>query len=379
MQIFNFISINIFAFIMLVYVLIHTLRHDRPAHVRHWLFVFMVIFVMCILVVDAGAWAFNLLPGRMARTLNILFNILLFSFGPVPAVLWYMYADYLAFHSLRRLRVVGWVFAPIVLINVVMSVLSPYYNLYFTVDASNVYHRGLNVFYYFFVLITFGLFLFVLAKIIVQRKRFERRYLPALLLFAVPPFIGNMIQLQFYGTNVIWSTVALSLLHVFISVQNHRLNTDYLTGANNRRQLNAFLKDRIRLEGYEIPFGAMMLDLDDFKHINDTYGHAEGDRALEDTVKVLRQSLREQDPVYRYGGDEFLIILDVHSRHDLDSAVARIHTAFERFNQSANKPYVLTASIGSLVYEKASGMKPDEFIDQLDKKMYQEKNRVREK
>lgn len=378
MQTFNFISINIFAFIMLIYILGHTLRNDRLAFIRHWLFVGMVISIMFILIVDAGAWAVNTLPGESAHTLNILFNTLLFIFTPVPAVLWYMYADFQIFHSYRRTRVAAFIFAPPVLVNAIFSAISPYTGWYFTVDSANVFHRGPMAFYIIFMLLSIGLFVVVFIKILIHRRQIERRYLPALMLFALPPFVAAAIQFIFYGTNIFWSFAALSMLHIFISIQNHRLSTDYLTGAFNRRHLHSFLRDKIWHGSVDVPFAGMMLDIDGFKKINDTFGHKEGDHALEDTVKILRQCLRERDLVFRYGGDEFLIILDIHAQQDLEAAVGRIHAAFKRFNDASHKPYTLTPSIGYMVYERGSGMKPDEFIDLLDKRMYQEKNMNKE-
>lgn len=377
MQLFNFVAINIYAILVLVYILAHTMRYDRPASIQHWLFVGIVLSLMFILFADAGAWVVYGQPGHSAYVMNYVFNILLFALSPIPPALWYMYSDYQIFHSVQRIKRASWFINPIIFVHVVLSVVSPFLGWYFFIDPNNIYHRGMPGFYLVFLLLTIGPVLFVFVKTLVHRKRIEKRYLPALLLFAVPPLVGTTIQVLIFGVNILWSCAVLSVLHIFISVQNHRLNTDFLTGAYNRRQLSHFMKELVAQSTLDTPFGGIMLDLDDFKKINDTFGHAEGDRALEETVKLIRQSLREQDLVFRYGGDEFLAILETHTLQDLEAAVARIRSTFERFNASAAKPYPLSPSIGCLPYERDSGMKPDEYIDQLDKMMYQAKNRLK--
>lgn len=90
----------------------------------------------------------------------------------------------------------------------------------------------------------------------------------------------------------------------------HDASHDALTGLNNRRWLDAFL---VGFQGPDLvpylPLSVVMLDVDHFKHLNDTYGHLAGDRVLQELAAVLMQNVRPPDLMARYGGEEFIIIL----------------------------------------------------------------------
>jgi diguanylate cyclase (GGDEF)-like protein len=96
---------------------------------------------------------------------------------------------------------------------------------------------------------------------------------------------------------------------------------DPLTGAYNRRYLSHVQEE---LERPTAHWGAVMIDLDDFKAVNDRYGHDEGDRVLQAHVHFLRRASRAEDRLVRYGGDEFLLIVEVRSESELDEVVARL-------------------------------------------------------
>ena len=117
----------------------------------------------------------------------------------------------------------------------------------------------------------------------------------------------------------------------------------------------------------------MMIDINGFKKINDIHGHLVGDDALVQTVELLRQTLRRDDFLARYGGDEFLILTDIHSKEDLDLMANRIKQRFQYFNQQSDKPYKLTLSIGHAVYNPCKQQSPEEFLSFVDERMYKEK------
>ena len=92
--------------------------------------------------------------------------------------------------------------------------------------------------------------------------------------------------------------------------QERLANTDPLTGAYNRRYLNEFSFEYLKIVKRENKdLSLLLLDLDDFKIINDTFGHEIGDIVIKELVKISKQSIRESDLVVRFGGDEFIILL----------------------------------------------------------------------
>ncbi|NLM09823.1 MAG: diguanylate cyclase [Clostridiaceae bacterium] len=82
--------------------------------------------------------------------------------------------------------------------------------------------------------------------------------------------------------------MVLSLLVVFLKIQNYSMHTDYLTGVNNRKKLDAYLKERVSLSTEGKGFSAVLIDINSFKYINDTFGHDIGDNALETAAKLLK-------------------------------------------------------------------------------------------
>ena len=105
--------------------------------------------------------------------------------------------------------------------------------------------------------------------------------------------------------------------------------TDALTGLGNRRKMDEDLEIfRSRRDRYQQPFGIALFDLDHFKTLNDTAGHAAGDEALRQVASVIRRELREADMAYRYGGEELLVILPTGVRR-VAAAAERIRRAVE--------------------------------------------------
>ena len=167
--------------------------------------------------------------------------------------------------------------------------------------------------------------------------------------------------------------ISISILIVYLYIQNQSLNTDYLTGASNRISLENYLDNRIRNICIYGTFSLIMLDIDNFKSINDTFGHNIGDKALEDSVNLIRSTLRAKDFIARYGGDEFYIVLDgVDNYKALYSVVKKLEAAVEKFNSNA-KLYELHFSMGYSVYDSNLGMGMEEFLKHVDFLMYKDK------
>jgi diguanylate cyclase (GGDEF)-like protein len=151
--------------------------------------------------------------------------------------------------------------------------------------------------------------------------------------FAVPPCVGIAIQVLLYGTSLIISGVAVSLLIVFLNVQNKSIHTDYLTGVSNRKRLESFLDERIATSTADRTFSAILIDLDNFKAINDTFGHDMGDKALQISAELLKSCVRSDDLIARFGGDEFCVVLRAGDRSALDAIVQRINNCVAKYNE----------------------------------------------
>jgi diguanylate cyclase (GGDEF)-like protein len=149
-------------------------------------------------------------------------------------------------------------------------------------------------------------------------------------------------------------------------------NADPLTGAANRRQLDSDLSMLIR-DNLSHPLSLLMLDLDNFKIVNDVYGHPVGDAVLQHVVEVIRDNLRPGDRLFRYGGEEFCVVLPTATPIAASAVAGRICQGVERtpYCISADRPLRVTVSVGVAT---ASGDKPADLIARADSALYHAKS-----
>ncbi len=156
--------------------------------------------------------------------------------------------------------------------------------------------------------------------------------------------------------------------------------TDSLTGMPNIRFFNASIENEIhRAQRLNYPINFLMMDLDDFKMVNDVYGHKEGDRILVEISDLLKEQFRKSDICIRYGGDEFLAILPGVGIHTTEQTMDRINAVFTEtvFKSSSGEPLQLGISIGASSYPK-DGTSPEVLLVTADRNMYRNKNRKKE-
>jgi len=190
-------------------------------------------------------------------------------------------------------------------------------------------------------------------------------------MFAIPPFIGALIQIKFYGVALIWIGMTLSILIIFINIQNEQMYLDYLTGLFNRRQLDFYLQEIIQKNKANI--AGIMIDLNSFKNINDHYGHNTGDEALKYTSLLLRKTFPCHSFISRYGGDEFVVLFEIKDKTDLEKSLSRLRENIEQFNNTNTIPYKINLSIGADLYNQTTKMSGQEFLNHIDSLMYQDK------
>lgn len=149
---------------------------------------------------------------------------------------------------------------------------------------------------------------------------------------------------------------------------------DSLTGAGNRVALEQSLVRETELAWrHGQLLSVVMLDMDHFKRLNDTYGHQAGDAALKATALLLKEQLRNIDMVFRFGGEEFALVLS-NTGHEAAAVVAeRIRTAIQNLCFLVGERTVhLSASLGYATYKP--GETPDELLQRADQALYQAKH-----
>jgi len=149
---------------------------------------------------------------------------------------------------------------------------------------------------------------------------------------------------------------------------NKQTNTDFLTKARNKKAFSERIEEQLSLyKRYNTPFSLILFDIDDFKHINDTYGHTLGDTVLVNLVKIVKSKIRKNDHLYRVGGEEFVIIFENTEINEAKVVSEHLREDIEK-NLSNLKSEVITISIG-LCQVNHSDTK-DTIYTRADKLMY---------
>jgi diguanylate cyclase (GGDEF)-like protein len=151
---------------------------------------------------------------------------------------------------------------------------------------------------------------------------------------------------------------------------------DDLTGLYNRRGfLNLATRDLRGARRSDETLLMSFADLDDLKHVNDTAGHAVGDRALQDAAAILRQTFRESDLVARIGGDEYAVLVRHAGPESADVLADRLKRHVREFNRRAARPYQLSISLGFAAHKASTLGSVAGLLDRADRALYRDKRR----
>ena len=156
--------------------------------------------------------------------------------------------------------------------------------------------------------------------------------------------------------------------------------TDALTGAYNRRHFNKLLIHEKRLtDRYGSTFSLVMFDIDHFKRVNDSKGHDAGDAILVQLAQVVRTMLRDCDFLFRYGGEEFAILLPRTALEGAEILAERIrdHVSQQTFDHKAHSMSDITISLGVAAWHEADSKEAEQLLKRADQALYHSKENGR--
>jgi len=374
MNIVSNIIINVYAMAVLLIIYIQYVKKQEKEFLQYKIYVIMLKMTIFLLVIDVLS-RLNGSPNTIYVYINHISNFIIYALNLVIPSLWIVYVHDQVLQEEKHTKRLIFSLVLLNVINIVVVIFSQFFGWFYYIDAENIYHRSP----FFLIPVAMIAFLIVTAFIIVakNKNKIERKNYASLIFFAIPPLAGVLLQAVFYGFSLMLNSLTISMLVVFVNMQNHNMYTDYLTGVNNRKKLDLYLRGKINSSIENRTFSAIMIDVNDFKTINDTFGHDAGDDALKICVKLLDSCIEEGDFIARFGGDEFCVILNTFDESLLKETVYRIKNCFDKYNQSIIHPYKLEISIGYAVYDYESLMKIEDFQKKLDVLMYKNKALVK--
>jgi len=323
---------------------------------------------MLNLLFEAITFAVDGQPGKMMYWAVLLSNSALFAVNLAPLSLWLVYLDECILTSEREKKKKRIVYFSFNLIALAIVIINSFSGILFTITADNRYVRGIAVIW--IMCLNLALFFGYLPTLAKYKKFISGRIYELILTLGVLPILGATLQMFFYGTPLLWPMMALVVLAAHILVEREEIRRDCLTGLLSRMQLEARAQ---YIVGRNQPFSLIMLDIDSFKKINDTYGHDEGDQALCIVANLLMKSIKQVDSAYRYAGDEFVLIIESEHQDAAIRVVERMETSLAKFNRSNQKSYTLSFSSGIAYYDGTQNESLIDLIVKADDIMYQNK------
>ncbi len=363
---------NIFALLVLIIIYIGVKKHTDMTVMKDRLFMYILLTNALILIIDCISICLYDVPGQLVFVSQSLLTTIFYMLNPLPGFFWVLYVYVFIFHEHKQLKKLAWVASILVFINALLSISSIWTGSLFIIGSGNSYERGPLFFLmpmFAFIYTVIGFFV-----IIIERKKINPKDFVPLLLFAVPPAIGGLLQSLVYGLVVLWPSLTISLLIIFVFIQSKTINTDFLTGLNNDRAFYTYLSDWKKWKKDDKSIVGFMMDMDNFKDINDRLGHHVGDRALKEMSKILKNSFRRNDFIARLGGDEFVAIIEVSKPSEINAIEDRLLEAIDAFNQMNSDHYHLSISYGLDTFNPTKESSFKAFFNKLDKLMYEHKS-----
>ncbi len=365
---------NVVSIVILLILLIddqlHNTRQEKQIRFNWTIIAHIGYFISDI------CWA-AVLSGNLPRTRLLvgLFNFTNLVMMHLLAYEWFLYmaaSENLDFRKSRRRRIqcrTPMILS--VLAMVVAYVIAPEFWISKTGELNSLYYMMLILMPVLYMIAAFVISLRNARK---TRSREDKKLYLLIGIYPLAIVVSGLIQTIFLNAPLFCFGCTIMMIFFYIQHLQTLVSVDSLTRLNNRGQINRYMdqvvyKDSVRNT-------AMMIDIDRFKEINDTFGHAEGDRALTLMAQALRQSVEGIDaPVFigRYGGDEFTVFVQ-HAEGDglPEEIISRIRALLETKQQQHKLPYDLMISVG---YEdlKDKNDSMDACVIRADEKLYEDK------
>jgi len=367
------LDVNIFSILLLLSILLSILLQKNRHAYSTRLFLTMLFATLLLLLLECGMFHF--------KSDNLFVYFIAYSFvllTPVPVALWLSYLDFQLNDSVERIERRFYYLMPVMILAGIILICDLWLFPHFFIENQMGYGLNLGRGMWLVGIISYSLVLFSFLLAWKHRGHLESRLILTLILLSILPVFGAVTQTLNHSLPTKWPLVTLSVCLTYLFVEIQHEGRDYLTGLYNRKQLDDWLHHRMRVFPKKGSFALIVIDLNLFKNINDTYGHKEGDRALVDFSRLISRSVKQNDMVSRFGGDEFLILLETEDVEVVEKVIQRIERRTAEENLRRDTDYSISFSAGYALYTPKAYSSARELFHDADMRMYEDKQKSRD-
>lgn len=361
-------DLPLFTIITTVFMILYYYKNYSFESFSSKLFYFILFSLLSNTLINITLCLTNGWSHPYANTFNYALTWLMIALYYIPILTCFMYFDYkihrkraLVWKNLKRYMIAEYAIILLLLINMELPII-------FNINSENFFIRG--PLYILVPIVIYGSALCYAYKLWRQRNHAESRIIRTICYFYSLPVIASIIQFFNFGVSIFWPSMILVSFIAFMILERDDLMKDSLTRLFSRRYLINTLEKKLKDRQ---PFSVILIDMDEFKIINDTYGHAVGDQALIIMSSIIKSNLKHWDLPARFGGDEFVILLNDPNPYVGEIVIGRLNYAIREYNDKNLMPFALSISVGHHFIDAPINLHYKDIIEQVDKKMYHHK------
>lgn len=353
---------------LVLFLLLYRIRIAQTNQFDEKAYNFMLIVTFIATINETLSFIIDAHPGFIFHILQYISNTIASASSSIIGYCWCLFVEYHIHRNFECIKKKSRVLAiPLITATILININLFKTGIIFDISKENIYTRGpMNFILYIFVFVYYIESIYTVQK--AKKDSILVEFFP-IYYFIIPCMIGTMIQGFFFGISTIWLCVAIAFILVYIENQISISYIDDLSGLYNRKYMNYYLS-KLQNNKTKHVYGFLM-DINEFKAINDTYGHLTGDHALIQFGKILLHSIDKDSVAIRMGGDEFVIFAKLQSDAEAIKLKKRIENNVRQFNIHGKEPFHLSFSIG---IAKFNGKNIDAFLSAMDDSMYETKN-----
>ena len=363
------VQVDAFMVLLLAGIAVHAhLKFNRKEPV-HQLFLALILLTIAVLLLEILSVLLNNAAYKNFLILHKIIDTVGFTLAPFIPMVTALYV-YKRTNRYMRFKISKhfWLGMP-VLCNTLASLGSYHYNWIFGITSENLYVRGplffispVCIFFYY------GLLLWFLYD---SREKLNDEELMTLSLLSGIPALLSAFQLYYFVYFTMWNSLAIAVVMNYIFILHNQTKTDPLTGLGNRL---AYEECLVNLSRKHRALSVVNIDLDDFKSINNQYGHHEGDKVLREFARELKAVFEDIGVPIRVGGDEFIIWIRENNTAVIAEYMQSLADRVNEYNVKMNRPYRISFSYGTTVLNDQYHDLQD-LVRHSDRMMYEEKQK----